>query len=211
MTSLSTNSFAESFSSGDHSIEFGAAVATASQDDLNSWIVANSGQQLGTATELSFSYIYRFGTSDYALVLRPSYFSQKNSGAISATLTGTSFMPMFRVYPLENTFIKFFLQIGMGMGTLTGSVSTPTARTDFTGTAFGAEAGIGADFCFYESHCLTIEGNLRYLPIVRSTTSGASGTLGNGLTALGELESNNSDVQNNMTGFKALLAYTFKF
>lgn len=196
---------------GSHTLEFGAGISTASQDDLNSWIVANSGQQLGSAYEFSLTYLYRFSGTMFSLAFRPSYFTQSNTGSASASLTGTTFMPLFRLYPLENNFIKFFMQIGMGFGSLSGTISNAAGKTDFTGSAFGMQAGLGADFCFTDSQCLTIEGNYRYLPIVRSTTSNASGTLGNGMTSVGELRLNNLDVQNTLTGIQGVIAYTLNF
>lgn len=196
---------------GAHAIEIGAGVVTASQDDLNTWIVANSGQQLSSAYEFSLTYIYRFSGSMFALALRPSYFTQKNTGAASASLTGTSFMPFLRLYPLENSFIKFFMQLGMGFSSLTGTISNAAGKTDFSGSAFGAELGLGAEFCFTDSQCMTIEGNYRYLPIDRSVTSNSTGTLGNGMTSVGELRLNNLCAQNTMSGIQGVLAYTYHF
>ena len=198
-------------SSGNHSFEFAGGVATASQDDLNTWIVANGGQQLGSGYEFNLTYLYRYSGSMFAIAFRPEYFTQKNSGAASVSLTAISFMPMLRLYPLENNFIKFFMQIGMGFSTLNGTISNATGSADFTGSAFGTQMGLGADFCFTDSHCLTVEGNYRYLPIVRSTTTNTNGTLGNGMTTVGELRLNNLCAQNTLSGIQGLLAYTLKF
>lgn len=197
---------------GASSLEFGIGIATASQDDINNWATANSGQQLSSGYEFTFSYLYRFSGSMFALALRPGYFSQSNSGSATASLSGITFMPMLRLYPLENSFIRFFMQIGLGGGALNGTLSVASGNTSFSGGAFGAQAGLGADFCFTDSHCMTIEGNFRYMPIPRSVISSTSGNLGSGsMTTASELEKNGIDAQNTLTGIQGILAYTLKF
>lgn len=197
---------------GGHSFDFGVGIATASQDDINTWATANSGQQMSSGTEATFTYSYRFSSSMFALAFRPSYFSQQNSGTASATLTGYTFMPILRVYALENNFIRFFLQLGMGGGGISGRISVPTGNANFNGGAFGAQAGLGADFCFTDTHCMSVEGNFRYMPIPRSLISSSTGTLGSGgMTSTLELEKGGVDAQNSLTGVIGLIAYSIKF
>jgi hypothetical protein len=194
-----------------HSIEIGVGLATATQDDINSWITTVGGQQLSSGYEFSFTYLYRFSGSIYGIAFRPGYLSLSNSGTGSATMTGMTFMPIIRFYPLENNFIKFFMQIGMGFGTLSGKLSNGGQSSDFTGSAFGGQVGLGADFCFTDSNCMTIEGGFRYLPIARSTTTNCTGALGGGMTCGNELERNSLDAQNSLSGIQGMLAYTLKF
>lgn len=208
---ISFSAFAAS-GSGNHSLEFGVGIATASQDDINSWATANSGQQMSSGTEFSFSYSYRWSSSMFALVFRPSYFTQQNTGTASASLNATTFMPMVRLYPLENNFIRFFLQIGMGGTWTTGRIAVGAGSASFAGGAFGSQAGLGADFCFTSTHCMTVEGNFRYMPIPRSVITASSGALGaGGMTATNELEKNSVDAQNSLTGILGLIQYTIKF
>jgi len=197
---------------GGHSLEFGVGLATASQDDINSWATANSGQQLSSGTEFSFAYGYRWSGSMFALFLRPSYFTQSNTGTASASLTATNFTSLLRIYPLENNFIRFYMQAGVGTAWMTGRISVGAGNASFAGGAFGSQAGLGADFCFTDTHCMTVEGNFRYMPIPRSVISSASGSLGSGgMTASGELEKGGIDAQNSLTGIIGLLAYSIKF
>jgi len=206
--------------SGGHSLEFAIALANSSQTDIDSWIdslgVAGT-KNLPSGLEFIFDYQYRFSGTMYSMIFRPTYFTQSASGgSVSSSLTGFTLFPMLRMVPLENSFMKFFLQVGVGYGTLSGKLSNDNAGTtsaEFSGSAFGGIAGLGADFCFTPNHCLTLEGNFRYLPIPRNVASSASGSLG-GMSQAGsgqELEFNGSDVATTMSGIQGVLGYTLNF
>lgn len=203
---------------GGHSLQFAAGLSTASQDDINSWVSAlnTAGtQQLGSGYEFSATYHYRFSSSIFEIMFRPSYFMQNaEGGSVKESLSAITFYPGLRLYPLENNFIRFFMQVGIGYGSLSGTLSNGSASASFSGWSFGMLGGLGADFCFTDSHCLTIEGNFRYHPIPRSTVSSSSGTLGGSMTqhaANQELEFRGSDVQNTLSGIQGILAYTLRF
>ncbi len=204
--------------SGDVKFNIGLALTTADQTDLNKAMdtantnLSGTAKNFGSAYELFGSYIYRFDRSMYSFVFRPSYMMQ-NSGDYK--LTGFTAFPMLRLTPLENSFIKFFMQGGVGYGSLSGEWKNSADNFQFKGSAFGASAGIGVDFCIFESSCITIEGNARYLPIERSTISSASTcTTTNGFSQCGngqELERNGSDVKTTMSGIQGIIAWTFGF
>ncbi|MFP5519128.1 MAG: hypothetical protein ACLGGX_04450 [Bdellovibrionia bacterium] len=208
------------FFSGDSSIGFGIALVPASQDDLDKVIDDyNSNNSANTKTfgsgyEFFANWIYRYQRSDYAFIFRPSYFMQSTSGSGNdLKLTGFTVYPMFRLYALENSFISFFLQAGLGYSSLSGDVELGADKFNFEGSAFGAIGGIGADFCFIEGHCLTVEGNLRYSPIVRNTVEGGSCTDTATLQCSKgkEFEFNDKDVGTTLSGIQGLIAYTLKF
>lgn len=223
-----------SIMTGSSSLGLGLAYVGASQSDLNGAIDdANSTVSGGISTknmtsayELFANWIYRYDRTDYALVIRPSYFWQGSTGSNTSgssydyKLTGYTLFPMFRIYPLENAFIHFYMQAGLGYGSLSGDVTAGTASLEFKGSAFGAIGGIGVDFCFTETHCLTVEGNMRYLPIERNVSSGGSCTDTGGsnpipgMTQCGgsrEVERNYKDLQTTMSGIQGILAYTMNF
>lgn len=214
LLSFSTNVFA---ANDTHSFGGGIIVMTPSQDDLDSHIaavnVANSTslEKFGSAYEIFGQYTYRFSSSMFALQLRPSYFMQE---AGDYSLKGLTLFPLLRVYALENNFIKFFLQTGLGYGTLKGEISQNGSSVSFDGGAFGAIFGLGANFCFAGSHCVGVEGNFRYLPIERNIVSSASGSPGQFSTAPAadqELEIDNHDVKTTMSGIQGGLSYNYMF
>lgn len=200
---------------GSSSIGIGFSTVSAAQDDLNSVASQNSGKDMSSATEITANWIYRYDRTSYALVIRPSYFMQStDSGTTEIKLTGFTLFPMFRMYPLENSFIKFFMQGGLGYGSLKGAMDIASTTVDFEGSAFGAVGGMGVDFCFTDAHCLTIEGNIRYLPIERNKVTGGNCTTLNGTTQCtngSELEVNNKDLQTTMSGIQGLIGYTMNF
>jgi hypothetical protein len=202
-------------SSGDDSLGVGLSLVAASQKDVNSWIdsTAIAGtKDISGGYEITADYEHRFSSTMYSMIIRPSYFSQSASGGgIEANMTGFTVFPMFRLYPLESSFIHFFMQVGLGYGNLSTELSNNGANGTFKGDAFGAIGGLGALFCFTPSHCLSIEGNFRYLPIERSTGT-ASGTLGGQITqANGELELNNQDLATTMSGIQGIIGYKMIF
>lgn len=201
-----------------HSVGGGIIVMTPSQDDLDQHITdvnlanGSSLEKFGSAYEVFGHYTYRFSSSMFALQFRPGYFMQE---AGDYSLKGFTVFPMLKIYPLENNFIKFFLQTGLGYGTLKGEVGYANgASVDFSGSAFGAIFGLGANFCFAGSHCIGVEGNFRYLPIERNIVKSTSGNATNFSTAPAasqELEINGHDVKTTMSGIQGGLSYNFMF
>lgn len=201
-----------------HSFGGGIITTTPSQDDLDAHIsavnVANGSslEKFGSALEVFGQYTYRFNSSMFALQFRPSYFMQE---AGDYSLKGMTLFPLLRVYALENNFIHFFLQTGLGYGSLKGEITQASgASVSFDGSAFGALFGLGANFCFAGSHCIGVEGNFRYLPIERNLVSSASGSPSQFSTtpAAGEeLEIFNHDVKTTMSGIQGGLSYNFMF
>lgn len=201
-----------------HSLGGGLMLTTPTQSDLDKVTdeIAVAGlDKMGTGMELFFNYKYRFANM-WALMVRPSYFTQGTSGAgHKIDLTGYTLFPIVRLYPLENDFIHFFMQVGLGYGAMNGKYSGPNGSVDWKGSAFGALGGLGAEFCFGQSgdHCFGVEGNLRYLPFERNLIGSFSGTP-DGFDAPisgGELENNNKDVATTLSGIQGVIAYQFQF
>jgi hypothetical protein len=208
--------------SGGHSLGVGVGLASTSQKDLDS--LSDSVNALGggrnsskvsSALEFEANYQYRFSGTMWAMQFRPSYFNQTGSGSTDTVkLTGLTFFPMLRMYPLENNFIHFYMQLGVGYGQLSGSITQPGVSIDFSGSAFGALVGLGAEFCFTPSQCMEFEGNFRYLPIDRNLATNSTGTATGGITqsAKGsELELGGADLETSMSGIIGTIAYRFNF
>ena len=210
--------------SGGHSLGLGAGIVTASQDDLENHSTTvnqlgggRSAQKPGSALEFDMYYEYRFSSTMFALQFRPSYFTQTGSGGTDkSTLTGYTFFPLFRFYPLENNFIRFFMQAGLGYGRLQGKIEQPGGSIEFSGGEFGAMGGLGAMFCFTDSHCIHLEGNFRYLPIERNMSSASysntAATTGFSQAVKGqELEYQGNDLKTTMSGIMGTVGYTMNF
>lgn len=216
-------------SNGSSSLGFGFIYTSTDQSDLNGVIDDNnrvvaggiSTKNFSGAYELYANWAYRFDRTSYAFVVRPSYMWQETTGsgsggAFNFRLTGYTLFPMFRMYPLENDFIKFYMQGGLGYGSLSGDITAGAYSLQFQGSAFGAIGGVGVNFCFTETHCLNIEGNLRYLPIERNKSTGGNCTSGNisGITQCGnsqEVERGAQDLATSMSGVQGLIGYTVNF
>jgi hypothetical protein len=209
---------------GGHSLGLGFGIVTASQDDLESHSTTvnqigggRSAAKPGSGTEIGLMYEYRFSGSMFAMQFRPSYFMQSGSGGTDkSSLTGFSIFPLMRFYPLENNFIRFFMQVGLGYGSLSGKITQPGGTIDFSGGAFGALGGLGAMFCFTDSHCMFLEGNFRYLPIERnlakSSYDNTPGTTGFSQAIGGqELEYQGNDLKTTMSGIVGSIGYTMNF
>lgn len=213
---------------GGHSFGLGASIVSATQKGINTMRdTANSStngpissSSLGSAYEFFAQYQYRFSGTMFGLIFRPSYFMQSSTGSgtdgsYDYKLNGLTAFSLLRIVPLENSFMKFFLQAGIGYGQLTADVTTGAGNSlKFDGSNFGSQAGLGADFCFTPSHCLTIEGNIRYLPIERNIASSANGTIvgiDNPITKGGEVESNSKDLGTTMSGIQGVVGYTMNF
>lgn len=210
-----------------HSIGFKAGVVTTDQEHLNTLITrANTREggistgQLSSAYEAAAFYAYRFSGSIYQLQLRPSYFYQSEegtgaSGAHEYSVTGFTVFPIFRLYPLENDFMKFFMQIGLGYGRANTDIKEGSFTAKGAGGAFGSLVGLGAEFCFTENHCIDFEGNYRYLTMERNIATSVNGTPGTGsLSQAGkdqELELDNTDLAARFTGLQFLMGYTMYF
>lgn len=203
---------------GGHQFGGGIAFISPAQDDLNSWI---SGlgvvgtKEVSSGYEIFMNYEYRFSGTIFAMHFRPSYITQGASGGgVEAKLTGFTIFPMLRLYPLENDFIRFFFQIGLGYGSLTAAISNNSGGNGtYSGGNFGALAGLGAYFCFTASSCVVAEGSFRYLPMQRLTGTGTGLTGGASQITqqTGELEINSTDLASTLSGIQGSLAYQFNF
>jgi hypothetical protein len=74
-------------------------------------------------------------------------------------------------------------------------------------------AGVGSEFCFVDEHCLTVEGNMRYLPFDRNIASSVTGTMAN-LTRADkkrEVEIDDSDLKTTLSGFQGMIGYIYHF
>lgn len=215
------------FGGGDSSLSFGLGLMTAEQADINRAIEASgaafapvSTKNMGSGYELHVQYAFRFSSSMFGMVFRPSYYTNSTTGSGSNgsydyKLTGFTFFPMMRMVPLENSFISFFMQVGLGYGRLNGEVTEGPNSVSFSGGNFGAMGGIGADFCFTGTHCMTLEGNFRYLPIERNIASSGSGTSFPGFSQTSkdkEVENaDGNDFQTTLSGLLGSISYTFRF
>ncbi|OQW50747.1 MAG: hypothetical protein A4S09_11370 [Proteobacteria bacterium SG_bin7] len=216
---------------GSMHIGVGLGLITAGQDDLNSIQqrdnAANtiSTPQLGSAYEFSGSFGYRFSGTIYELMFRPSYFWHSATGGTTGGapyeygVKGLMLYPIFRLYPLENAFMKFFFQFGVGYGKLYGTVKENTYTVEFEGSSFGYLAGLGVEMCMTDSHCFILEGNLRGSPAERSLVTSVSGTQsgaiwGNTSTSVAvgqEIEMDNRDLKITGSGILANIGYVMRF
>lgn len=213
------------FAGGSISVGFGIGFSTAEQTGINDIIknakAANqaSTSELKSATEYMFHGTFRFSNGYVALQLRPTLFQQAESGSGTAgsynySLSGFTVFPLIRLIPLSNDLIDFYIQGGLGYGKLNGDITNGPTKISFTGSNFGAQAGLGADFCFVPDHCIGVEGNYKYLPIQRNIVTSTSGGLSNNITQSAvdsELEVNGSDLATQLSGITGIVSYTFNF
>lgn len=220
--------FATSFS---HAAQGGFSVGgffgttSASQTDLNTLIstaraTGVTTSDISSALEFSGHWTYRF-SGMLALQFRPSYFYAKETGKnglgekYDYSVTGFTVFPVFRWYLLEDSFIRFFTQLGVGFGFATGNITEGAASTEFSGNNMGYMAGLGAEFCFSANHCINVEGNFRYLPFERMEADSVTGTFAAGSITTpvkgGEVELNNKDVATTFSGIMGVLGYTYYF
>lgn len=228
---ISISAFARGGGGGGGSMHLGAnfGLLTAGQDDLN-YLQQQANtryggittSQLGSAYELSATWGYRFSGTMFEMMFRPSYFWHSVSGngsgsqAVEYGVKGFTLYPMLRIIPLENAIMKFFFQVGVGYGKLTGTIKENTYSAEFAGSTFGYLAGLGTEICFTDSHCMVIEGNLRGMPVERSEITSVSGTVtGTGLSqgnAVGdEVEMGGRDLKVTGSGILANLGYVMRF
>ena len=213
------------FAGGAVSIGAGFALSTAEQTGINSMVDAakaaanSSASKLSTGTEYLGYATFRFANGFTAIQIRPSYFTQSSSGSgsdgsHSYDLTGFTIFPLARLIPLSNELIDFYIQGGLGYAKLDGNIKNGVKEASFSGSGFGVQAGLGAEFCFIPSHCFAIEGNYRYLPISRNIVSSGSG-LPFGTTqaqADKELEdASGNDLGTTLSGVSGIVSYVFNF
>lgn len=221
---------------GSSGFQFGVlgGVTNTSQDQLNDLQSrANtraggiSTPSLNSAYEGALQMGYRFSGSIFAILFRPSYFYQVASGgnaggSYNYSVTGFSAFPIVRLYPLENEFMHFFMQFGLGYGNATTKISELSttagqqAEVTASGGSFGTLVGMGTEFCFSSAHCLSLEANYRYLYHNRNVVSDNNGYAfnSNSLSQYGknqELELDNDDVAIRMGGLQFLFGYAMYF
>jgi hypothetical protein len=214
------------FAGGTLSAGLGLGLTTADQSGLNTMIsttktaVASSTSNFSSGLEFMGHITFKFSNNLVAVQFRPTYFQQSTSGSgtdgsHSYDLTGFTLFPLVRLIPLSNDIIDFYMQLGIGYGKLDGSITNGTRKVSFSGSNFGMQAGIGADFCLLADHCFGVEGNYRYLPMERNIVSSASGALPYGTSQAAkdrELEDlNGSDIGTSMTGISGMLTYSYNF
>lgn len=213
------------FGGGSLSLGIGVGFATADQSGINDIIKSAKASNQATTSELSSAMEYSlqptftFANGVVAIQLRPTIFSQSQSGTGSAgsysySLSGYTIFPLVRIIPLSNDIIDFYLQAGLGYGKMDGDITNGPTKASFSGSSFGMQAGLGANFCFLPDHCIGVEGNYRYLPVPRNITSSASGGLSNNITqatADAELEVNGNDMATTFSGVSGTVSYTYNF
>lgn len=204
-------------------------ITTSTQSDMNLLINRANTREGGISTP-QFGNHWEFGgyiqrrlnRSLMALHLRPSYFFASvdgtgGSGAHNYSVSGFAIMPMIRTFLLESKSVQLYMQIGIGWGQLSGKIQEGSAVSNFTGSNFGFQGGMGVLFCLSRSraHCLFAEGNVRYLSIERNIASGSSGTFASdSLTRTGvaqEVEVDNHDFGTTMSGVQGLFGYHHNF
>ena len=222
---ISSSSFAKGSGGGWH-LGFGAGIVTVDQEDMNtlqqranSRVGGITTSQLGNAYELTATFGYRFKSSIYEMLFRPSYFFHSQSGTGASQpyeygVSGYSVFPIFRFYPLESSVMKFFFQVGVGYGGFNGEITEASYNLKFSGGSFGFLGGLGIEMCFVPSHCFALEGNLRGLGASRVVADSVSGTpagsvpgISQGTSAGQEVEMDSRDLGVSISGLQALLGY----
>lgn len=212
---------------GGHSLGINLALANAEQEHMNTLIQRANTREGGITTsalnqayEASVHYGYRFSGSMIAILFRPSFVYQRStgsgaSGGFNYGVTGFTFFPMMRLYPLENNFMKFFMQFGLGYGRANSTIEEASAKVEMAGDAFGTLLGMGTEFCFKDTHCAIVEANYRYLLMERNIATSSQGTFTPGsLTRSGkdqEVEMDDTDLAVRMSGLQFMLGYAFRF
>lgn len=200
---------------------------TAVQEHLNTvirranWRMGGiSNEEMLRAWEIGVQYGYRPLGSSIEWLLRPSYFYQKSAGSGSAgsfNYAVTSFMvfPMARFIPLENNFMKFYTQFGIGYGRAYGKVEEADASVEMQGDTYGTQLGVGLELCYEASHCFGFETNYRVMKVARSLSTGISGTFGSGSLSQtathSEVEFDGSDLVTQLGGLQLVLGYSAHF
>ena len=216
--------------SGGMSLGAELTLASAGQTDLDNLIKSarsNNGastSELGSLLEISGTWAYRFSGSIVSMMFRPSYFTESTTGSgtpgdYDYALSGFTLFGMTRFTALENKYFKFFLQTGIGWGFASGEITEGSVDLEFSGNNVGFLGGLGAEFCFGgSSHCMSIEGSVRYMPIDRTFVDSVSGSCSaNTDTGLSqcldgeELELGNHDLRVSLSGILGTIGYTYYF
>jgi Outer membrane protein beta-barrel domain len=216
------------FAGGSLAAGLGVAITTADQTGVNSLVQAakvntnSTASTLSSATEYMGFLTFRFSNNLVALQLRPTLFYQSSSGSgsdgsHSYDLDGYTVFPLVRLIPLSNDIIDFYIQGGIGYAQLNGKIKNAAREAKFSGSGFGMQTGLGAEFCFIPQHCFAVEGNYRYLPITRNIVSSGTGP-GNlpwgtsQAQADKELEdSAGNDVATTLSGISGSISYVYNF
>ncbi len=216
---------------GSGEMQFGiiAGVSQTTQDGMNllatranarTGVGPVSTGALNSAYEFGIQYGYRFSGSMFSLLFRPTYFMETTTGSgtggsYNYGVTGFTFFPILRLVPLENEFMKFFLNLGLGYGQASSKIEEGSAQVSATGSAFGTLVGLGAEFCMTPVHCISLEGNYRYLTMDRNIASDASGTFASDsisqATTNREVELDGDDLKVRMGGLQFLAGYIIHF
>jgi hypothetical protein len=218
---------------GSWSLGLYGGIQNASQDGLNELQSRANTREGGITTsalnqawEVAPALTYRYSGTIYAVQLRPSYFYERQdghaaSGSFTYGVTGFTIFPILRLYPLENDFMKFYMQFGLGYGQVHGMVneglSSGTDRhVEFGSGAFGSLIGMGAEFQMTDSQSLAFEVDYRYLDFIRNVASSSTGTgFGSGsLSQSGkgqEVELAGNDLDIKMSGLMFMAGYIFYF
>lgn len=218
---------------GSSSIGLFAGIVNSAQDSLNDMQQrANTREggittsQLTQAWEVAGHITYRYSGTIWAIQIRPSYFYERadghgTSGSFTYGVTGWTVFPILKMYPLENDFMKFYMQAGLGYGQVTAFVnegqdaSGHNRHVDFGSGAFGSTVGLGAEFAYSPSHAFSLECNYRYLNFQRNIVTSSSGSFASGsLTQYGkgqEVELDSNDLAVKMGGLQFLAGYSYYF
>jgi hypothetical protein len=229
---ISANVFAASSSGETWSVGVLGGIVTSTQSDLNT-LITRANTRVGGISTGQFGNAYEFGGyiqrrlngSIIALQLRPSYYMASTTGTgtggtFAYSLTGYTVAPLIKLYILESAGVKLYLVGGINYGILNGKIQEASATVEFKGSNVGYQGGIGTLFCFGQkgAHCISLEGNVRYLFIERNLVSSSTGTFsqsnpasvsqsGNGQ----ELELDQKDLATTMSGVQGLLGYQYNF
>lgn len=212
------------FFEGTFSLGLSAGITAADQGDLNELQSrANTREggistgQLGNAWEFAGIFQYRYNGSFLAVQLKPTFFFQSEDGSNAAGesfeygVSGYTIFPTAKFHMLESDFMKFYSQLAIGYGYASGKIKEAGGSVEFSGGDLGYLAGLGAEFCFTKSHCISVEGNYRFLEIDRVTSDSSSGTFAaNSITqANGEVEYDNRDLKISLSGIQGFVGYIF--
>jgi hypothetical protein len=212
---------------GFHEIGILGASTSAEQEHLNT-LIRRAGYRTGgistaemsRAWELGLQYGYRSPGSMFEWLVRPSYFYQKTTGSNSGGsydygVTGFMLFPLVRVIPLENNFMKFYAQGGIGYGRAYGKIQEADASVEMQGDAYGSQLGVGLEFCYEGVHCLAFETNYRYMKMARNISTATSGTFDSSSVTQSqvnsEVEMSGYDLALQIGGLQFALGYTAHF
>lgn len=168
-----------------------------------------------------FGYIsMKLPNNMFMAQVRPSYFTQSSSGvgvdgAYNYELKGYTAFGIFRMTPYNFNFMDLYAQAGLGYAKIDGHITNGSRYSNFNGSGFGTQVGIGSNLYFYSSHAFGLELNYRYLPIIRNLVTGSSAIAPDGIgQAINNRELENTignDISTNLTGIIGAITYTINF